>query len=324
MIVIHTQNVWRSTRLTMSHVSIVLRSVTTTVNQLNIDVLDILCDALYARDEICFFFFFVSRNSKFLPELCSSSLWQIGLINLCIWRRIILPLDWLKKSKEHPCTGTEALYRPTAHRGNRGIALLFHWPWHYKGGEESASRPGRSLRPGKTRYPLYRRLGGPQGRSGQVRNISPPTGIRSPYRPTLSQSQYGLRYLDRVSFTKIFQHRLIYIFLTFQWQSQPHRQALCITICVTSLTQRTFCTWQRLFFHLFRNTVWTCKQINCLSFYRVSSGLVVLLKIHLCHFISHWYHFFVAVFLCVNFLHFSFMHSSLGENLGMFLGNASM
>ena len=31
--------------------------------------------------------------------------------------------------------------------------------------------------PGKTRYPLYRRLGGPQGRSGPVRKISPPTGF---------------------------------------------------------------------------------------------------------------------------------------------------
>jgi hypothetical protein len=31
--------------------------------------------------------------------------------------------------------------------------------------------------PGKTRYPLYRRLAGPQGRSGQVRKISPPTGF---------------------------------------------------------------------------------------------------------------------------------------------------
>jgi hypothetical protein len=29
----------------------------------------------------------------------------------------------------------------------------------------------------KTRYPLYRRLGGPQGRSGQVRKISPPPGF---------------------------------------------------------------------------------------------------------------------------------------------------
>jgi hypothetical protein len=32
----------------------------------------------------------------------------------------------------------------------------------------SAPRPGRFLPPGKTRYPLYRRLGGPQGRSGRV------------------------------------------------------------------------------------------------------------------------------------------------------------
>jgi hypothetical protein len=31
-----------------------------------------------------------------------------------------------------------------------------------------------ALPPGKTRYPLYRRLGGPQGRSGQVWKISPP------------------------------------------------------------------------------------------------------------------------------------------------------
>ena len=43
-----------------------------------------------------------------------------------------------------------------------------------EGGEGSASRPGRTLPPGKTRYPLYRRLGGPQGRSGQVQKISPP------------------------------------------------------------------------------------------------------------------------------------------------------
>ena len=43
--------------------------------------------------------------------------------------------------------------------------------------EGSASRPGRSLPPGKTRRPLYRRLGGPQGRSGRVRKISLPPGF---------------------------------------------------------------------------------------------------------------------------------------------------
>jgi len=65
------------------------------------------------------------------------------------------------------CTGR------TAHRGSRGIALPFR-DHGTRRGEGSASRPHRSLPPGNTRYPLYRRLGGPQGRSGQVRKISPP------------------------------------------------------------------------------------------------------------------------------------------------------
>ena len=71
------------------------------------------------------------------------------------------------------CTGR------TAHRGSRGIAL----PFHYHGtrrGEGSASRPDRSLAPRKTRYPMYRRLGRLQGRSGQVRKISPPPGFDPP------------------------------------------------------------------------------------------------------------------------------------------------
>ena len=62
-----------------------------------------------------------------------------------------------------------------------------------EGGEGSASRPGRSLPPGKTRYSLYRRLGGPQAgvdRCGKSR----PTGIRSPDRPVRSQSLYRLSY----------------------------------------------------------------------------------------------------------------------------------
>ena len=46
-----------------------------------------------------------------------------------------------------------------------------------EGGEGSAARPGHSLPLGKTRYPLYKMLGGPQGRSGQVQKISPPSGF---------------------------------------------------------------------------------------------------------------------------------------------------
>jgi len=47
-----------------------------------------------------------------------------------------------------------------------------------EGGEWSAARPGRTLPPGKTRYPFYRSLGGPQDRSGRAENLVP-TGIRS-------------------------------------------------------------------------------------------------------------------------------------------------
>jgi len=47
-----------------------------------------------------------------------------------------------------------------------------------EGTEWSAARPRRTLPPGKTRYPFYRRLGGPQGRSGRAENLVP-TGIRS-------------------------------------------------------------------------------------------------------------------------------------------------
>jgi len=42
-----------------------------------------------------------------------------------------------------------------------------------EGGEWSASHPGRTLPPGKTRYPFYRRLGGPQGRSRRAENLVP-------------------------------------------------------------------------------------------------------------------------------------------------------
>ena len=56
-----------------------------------------------------------------------------------------------------------------------------------EGGEGRASRPGRSLPPGKTRNPVYRRLGGPQGRSGQFRKISPPPGFDlGPAQPVAS------------------------------------------------------------------------------------------------------------------------------------------
>ena len=85
------------------------------------------------------------------------------------------------------CTGR------TAHRGSRGVALPFHDHGTRRGWGVSVT-PRPLFTPGKTLYPLYRRLGRPQGQSGQVRKISPPTGIQSPDRPARSQSLYRIRY----------------------------------------------------------------------------------------------------------------------------------
>jgi len=67
-----------------------------------------------------------------------------------------------------------------------------------EGGEWSATRSGRTSPPGKTRYPFYSTLGGPQGRSGRAENLVPP-GIRLPgvYIPDI------LSYNSRVNFTFI-------------------------------------------------------------------------------------------------------------------------
>ena len=51
-----------------------------------------------------------------------------------------------------------------------------------------------ALPPGKTRYRLYKRMDGLQGRSGTGAENLAPTGIRSPDRPARSESLYRLRY----------------------------------------------------------------------------------------------------------------------------------
>jgi len=61
------------------------------------------------------------------------------------------------------------------------------------GGEWSAARSGRTLPPVKTRYPFYRRLGGPQGRSGRSENLVP-VGIQYRTVQPVAQSLYRLSY----------------------------------------------------------------------------------------------------------------------------------
>ena len=68
----------------------------------------------------------------------------------------------------------DEVHSRTGHEGAR-------WVWVFN----ATPRPGRFI-PGKeTRYQLYRRLGGSQGRSG--RKLWPPTGIRSLDLPARSE-----------------------------------------------------------------------------------------------------------------------------------------
>jgi hypothetical protein len=65
---------------------------------------------------------------------------------------------------------------PRAQKGSRGIALLI-LDLSARKGVGGQHRAPAALPPGKTRYPLYRRLSGRQGWSGRVRKISPPPGF---------------------------------------------------------------------------------------------------------------------------------------------------
>jgi hypothetical protein len=83
------------------------------------------------------------------------------------------------------CTGCKA------HRGSRGIAVLFHDHGTRRGWGVSIT-PRPLFTPRKTRYPLYRRPGGPQGRSGHVREISPPPRFDPRTVQPVAQSLYRL------------------------------------------------------------------------------------------------------------------------------------
>jgi hypothetical protein len=94
-----------------------------------------------------------------------------------------------------------------------------------EGGEESASSPGRCLPPGKTRYPLYRRLGGTQGRFGQVRKISPPPGFDP---PTLQPVGSGYTdYATRPTINVVPSAKKLHSYATCIRMRRPLQQEFC-------------------------------------------------------------------------------------------------
>ena len=144
----------------------------------------------------------------------------------------------------------------TAHRGSRGIALPFH-DHGTKGGEGSASRPSRSLPLGKTRYPLYRRQGGPQDRSGWVRKISPPPG----FDPRTVHS-VASRYTDWATRPTNFESLCFYS-ITFEVQGKKEKKKLYLNVILGNKTQEN----SRNGFELTRNSPFVCAKIEDHDFY---------------------------------------------------------
>ena len=111
-------------------------------------------------------------TSRDIPSL------RYGRMRLC-FIVLVIQMCFSNTYGKVMCTLVQALRLCTGRTTYRGssIELYPFMTTAVEGDEGSASRPGRSLPPGKTRYPMYRRLGGPQGRSGQVRKISPQLGF---------------------------------------------------------------------------------------------------------------------------------------------------
>jgi hypothetical protein len=96
-------------------------------------------------------------------------------LNICYFEKLRSHLlstnSYAGEGKGHPITGHQ---RPRG--GNRGIALLILNLCARRGvgGQHHASA---TLPLGKTQHALYRKLSGPQGRSGCVRKILSPLGF---------------------------------------------------------------------------------------------------------------------------------------------------
>jgi len=134
--------------------------------------------------------------------------------------------------------------------------------------EGSAAHPGRTLLPGKTRYPFYRRLGGPQGRSGRAINLVPtgirsrtvqpgraenlvPTGIRSRTVQPVAQSLFRLSYPTHIlcicSVTEITSIGLV--------QAAPF-----VFVCANAASSR--CDYLSITSYICRNTTGAYGKIN--------------------------------------------------------------
>ena len=150
-----------------------------------------------------------------------------------------------------------------------------------EGGEWSAACPCCTLSPGKTQYPFYRRLGGPQGRSGWAENLVP-TGIQSRTIQPVAQSLYRLSYLV---------HMISMYLLQIMIGKNQHSTHNTTNLEWTSLFQILTCfnpSWRTVFLSLnlligWQLSIWICCKpffsllCSCqlLCFWRLALSFVV-------------------------------------------------
>jgi rRNA maturation protein Nop10 len=127
--------------------------------------------------------FFKTKHDGKISEYRNTDL-NMQLYDNLVVNNAFKPVAHVTEYKVHPRTGTEADQRYSSTLSLTSVL---------DGGEWLTPRPGR-FTPGKTRYPLYRRLGGQQSRSGRVRKISSPPGFDPADRPARSESLYRLRH----------------------------------------------------------------------------------------------------------------------------------
>ena len=108
-----------------------------------------------------------------------------------------------------------------------------------EGDEVSASLPGHILPPGKKRYPLYRRLGGPHGRSEQVRKIYP-------HWNSIPEQHVGRRYTHYATrpgvYVYVCMYVYTYIYILCVFVRLSHEQ-IATAPCLSRNTKKTDEVW---------------------------------------------------------------------------------
>jgi hypothetical protein len=149
-----------------------------------------------------------------------------------------------------------------------------------EGGGASASRPGRSLLPGKTRYPLYTRLDGPQGRSGEVRKISPPPGLDSrTVQPLASRyNDYATRPTNVTLYTRLILHISIIVLrhlLPRIIRQTERNQIIKLLIYIFTLSLKKVTVMSQVLMPLTATTVCFANCIAIIYIWRSCSQMLV-------------------------------------------------